>query len=274
MNECADPGDYHHHHTRERIEAEPELGVEAASLDPSPHMNCERTSRRHREQPRKCSGRNGERGEHDSRSDDVDRAAAEPLPEEQVEYDAESWKQQDQRERWKFNGHRSPSHQGQFVGVDSFTIAKSRNDDAECDRSLGGRHGHHEKSDHLPVHRTEPVAERNECEIDRVQHQFDRHVHHEDVAADDYAGNADRENDRAQRHHVGERDHPCTRRATSAARISLAARASDAPSSTSFGILRASATAPTTAASSNTEVTSNATRYSLNSFPARLATEP
>src|SRR5713226_4433984 len=109
--------------------------MESAGLDPSPHMNRERTPGRHRKQPDKCPGRNAKRCEHDPRPDDVDRAPPVSLPEEQVEYDAESRKQQNQRERWKLNRHRSPSHQGQFVGVDSFTITKSRNDDAESDRS-------------------------------------------------------------------------------------------------------------------------------------------
>src|SRR5258707_14853304 len=106
MYERADSGDYHHHHTRKRIDAQSELGVESPGLDPSPHMSGERTSGRHRKQSDKGKGRNGKRCEHHARPDDVDRTPARPLPEEQIEQDAERRENQDQRERWKFNRHR------------------------------------------------------------------------------------------------------------------------------------------------------------------------
>src|SRR5208282_5909474 len=200
---------YHHHHARQRVEAQAELGVKSPGLDPSPQMHGKRATRGHREQRQKCPRGNAERDEHDPRSDGVDRAASIPGPEEQVEYDAERGEQQDKRECWKLNRHWywSPSHQSQVVGVDGFTIAENRDDDAQANRRFGRRDSHYEEHDHLAVHRTEPAAERDEGEVYRVEHQLDRHEHHENVAADDDAGHADRKDDRAERHHVAERNH-------------------------------------------------------------------
>ena len=38
-----------------------------------------------------------------------------------------------------------------------------------------------------------PPAERDEREVDRVEHHLDRHEHHDNVAAQQHAGHADRE---------------------------------------------------------------------------------
>src|ERR1700723_1650194 len=137
--------------------------------------------------------------------------------------------------------------------MDRLAIAESRDDDAEANRRFGRRHRHHEKDNYLAVHRTEPAANRDEREIYGVEHQLDRHEHHQNVAADDHARHADGEDDRAQRHHVGERNHDAifsiSRGCSTARGVSWVA-----------GSRRASAIEPTTAASSSTEVTSKATR--------------
>src|ERR1700731_3994157 len=133
--------------------------------------------------------------------------------------------------------------------MNGLAMAESRDDDAETDGRFGRRDRHYEKDDHLTVHRSEPAAERDEGKIHGIEHQLDRHEHHENVAADDHARYADGEDDRAQRHHVGERNHDA---------IFSTARGCGCSSAT--GIRRASAIEPTTAATTSIEVTSKATR--------------
>src|SRR5713101_3866611 len=87
-------------------------------------MSGERASRRHRQQSDKREGRNRERGEHHARPDNVDRAPARFLAEEQIEEDAERRKNQDQRERWKFNRHR---YHRIRLSSSAWTVARLRN---------------------------------------------------------------------------------------------------------------------------------------------------
>src|SRR5215469_17692843 len=75
----------------------------------------------------------------------------------------------------------SPSKQRQVVRMDSLAVAENRNDYAEADGRFRCRYRHDEKDNHLPVHRAEPVRERDKRQVHRVQHQPDRHEHHEDV---------------------------------------------------------------------------------------------
>src|SRR5882757_9694889 len=124
MDERADSGDYHHHHTRKRIDAQSELGVESPGLDPSPQVSCERASGRHRKQFDKRDARDGERCEHHGRPDNVDRSPARSVTEEQVEQDAERREKQDQRQRWKFNGHR---YHRIRLSSSAWTVARLRN---------------------------------------------------------------------------------------------------------------------------------------------------
>ena len=95
MYECADSGDYHHHHAGECVDAQSEFDVK---WPPSIHPHkctASAVAGRHREERQKCPRRDAERREHHARPHDVDRAPPMPWPEEQVEYDAECRKQQD-----------------------------------------------------------------------------------------------------------------------------------------------------------------------------------
>src|ERR1700722_19184522 len=101
----------------------------------------------------------------------------------------------------------SPAEKIEFVGVDGLAVAEHRDDNRESNGGLGGGDRHYEDDDDLTIHRTHATAERDERKVDRVEHQFDREEHDDHVAANEYAGNANREEDRAQRHVVGDRRH-------------------------------------------------------------------
>src|SRR5262249_2052067 len=87
----------------------------------------------------------------------------------------------------------SPAQDGELVGVDRRTVAERGDDDREADRGFGGGDRHHEEHDHLAVHRAELTGERDERQVDRVQHELDRHEDDDDVAAHEHADRADRE---------------------------------------------------------------------------------
>src|ERR1700686_727241 len=57
---------------------------------------------------------------------------------------------------------RSPAHQVELVRIDGLAVAEDRDDDREAHRGFGRRHRHHEKHDHLPVHRAQPPPQRDE----------------------------------------------------------------------------------------------------------------
>src|SRR5262249_12275021 len=104
--------------------------------------------------------------------------------------------------------------------------------------------------------------DRDEREIHRVEHQFDRHEHDQDVAPGQHPSHADREDRGAEREKVGEGGH------FQSFSIDVGAEGSGT------GARRANATAPITATSNNSEVTSKAIRYSPNSFCERLSMVP
>src|SRR6185312_2534879 len=55
-----------------------------------------------------------------------------------------------------------------------------------------------EERDHLTVEVTVHAGERDEREVDRVEHQLDEHEHHERVAPQQHTGRADGEQQRRQ----------------------------------------------------------------------------
>src|SRR5579862_2426673 len=91
----------------------------------------------------------------------------------------------------------SPPHQVEFIRVDRGAVAENGQDDAQPNRGFGGRHHHDEKDDGLTVDGTPRPAQRDEGQVDRVEHQLDRHEDDDDVAPQHHAGHADTEQDRA-----------------------------------------------------------------------------
>src|SRR5262249_61124953 len=118
-----------------------------------------------------------------------------------------------------------------------------------ADRGLRRGYRHDKKHNHLSVHRAQPAAQRNEGKIDGVEHQLDRHEHHQDVATGKKAPHADRKDQRTERHHVSQLRHRYAAfRAASVARWAISA----------CELRRASATAPTTPTNRRTDATSKA----------------
>src|SRR6267143_3066451 len=83
--------------------------------------------------------------------------------------------------------------------VDGVQVAEQDNENRQPDGRLGGGHGEDEEHEHLPGDVAEEVREGDEVQVDRQQHQLDRHQQHDQVAAvEEDADHADREEDRAQ----------------------------------------------------------------------------
>src|SRR2546421_5437105 len=68
-----------------------------------------------------------------------------------------------------------PAHQAEIVHGEAVAQPEDGDDDGQPHRNLGGRHRHHEEHDGLAVGCAQPVAERDEGDVRRVQHQLDRH---------------------------------------------------------------------------------------------------
>ncbi len=103
--------------------------------------------------------------------------------------------------------------------------------DRQPDRRFRGRHGHHEEDDDLAVP-SQLLGERHEREIHGVEHELDAHEDHDRVPPQQHARDAEAEQDRRDRQGLSQ--HQIRR--------------------------LASTIAPTMAANSRTEVSSNGTR--------------
>src|ERR1035437_854929 len=136
----------------------------------------------------------------------------------------------------------SPLQRRKRIGVERLAVTEQPDHNRQPDRGFGGRDGHHEEHDDLPVRGAERAAERHKRQIHRVQHDLDRQQHRDDVAAHEHAGRPNREEhggenqvvDEGRRRHHG---FPGLRGL--------------------LGSRRARTTAPTMATRMRTEVTSN-----------------
>ena len=95
----------------------------------------------------------------------------------------------------------------EFVGSDCCAIAEQRNDNAQPDRRFGSRHRDRKKHDYLPIDGADPAAQSDKRQIDCIDHQFDRHEHDDDVAANQHADDPDGEQDTAEDHEIVDRGH-------------------------------------------------------------------
>src|SRR5690242_4519175 len=70
--------------------------------------------------------------------------------------------------------------------VDRAPGAEQRDEDGETDRGLGRSHRQDEEHEHLAGGVAELARERDEVDVDREQHQLDRHQQDDDVLAVDH----------------------------------------------------------------------------------------
>src|SRR5687768_16827097 len=77
----------------------------------------------------------------------------------------------------------SPLEQGQIVDVGAVLAAEDRNDDGQSDGDLRGGDDHHEQDDDVPLNRSVHTGERDEGDVDGVEHELDAHEQHERVAS-------------------------------------------------------------------------------------------
>src|SRR5687768_17213233 len=95
------------------------------------------------------------------------------------------------------NATASASHHADVFDLDRAAVAEIDHEDGEADRRLGGRHGQHEHREDLADEVVEQYREGDEVDVDREQHQLDRHHDDDDVlAVEKDAEHAGREEDR------------------------------------------------------------------------------
>src|ERR1700722_7192956 len=100
---------------------------------------------------------------------------------------------------------RSASHHPNVLDSDRAAIAEIDDEDGESDCRLRRRDGQHEHREDLTDQIVEPHRKGDEVDVDRKQHQFDRHQDDDDVlAVEEDPENPQREQDRGNREVLGE----------------------------------------------------------------------
>src|SRR5690625_1268280 len=100
---------------------------------------------------------------------------------------------------------RLPLEQIDVGDVDRAPVAEQRYQDRQSDRRLCGRNGEDEEHENLPRRLAELAREGDEVDVDREQHQLDRHQQDDDVlAVQEDAGHGDAEQHRAKRQEMPE----------------------------------------------------------------------
>src|SRR5690606_39072575 len=93
-----------------------------------------------------------------------------------------------------------------FADIDGAAGTEQGHQDRQADRGLGRGHGHDEEHEQLPGGIAQLAREADEVDVDRKQHQLDRHQQDDDVlAVEEDAGDADAEQHRAQREVMAQR---------------------------------------------------------------------
>src|SRR5438270_7777025 len=99
----------------------------------------------------------------------------------------------------------SAPHHPDVLDLDRAAIAEIDDQDGEADRRLGRRHGQDEHREDLADQVVEHDREGDEVDVDREQHQFDRHHDDDDVlAVEKDAEDPGGEQDRGDRQVMGE----------------------------------------------------------------------
>src|SRR5581483_6878898 len=137
---------------------------------------------------------------------------------------------------------RLPLEQVHLVDVDRLAVAVDQDDDRKTDPHLRGGDGDHEQRERLPGEVVQRLRERDQVDVDGVQHELDRHEHEDGVAPRQHAVDTRREQDGGEEQNERQADHERS----------------------SF---RESTMAPIRAASRRNETASNGSTYWRNSDP-------
>src|SRR5215469_11526886 len=78
-----------------------------------------------------------------------------------------------------------------LVHVERLARTEDGDDDGEAYGGFGGSDDHHKKDEDLSGDLVPHMREGDEGEVDRVEHQFDRHEDGDDIALDEKTGDAD-----------------------------------------------------------------------------------
>src|SRR3954470_7484654 len=101
----------------------------------------------------------------------------------------------------------SAVHHVDVFDRDRAAVAEIDHQDRKTDRGFRGRHGQHEHGEDLPHHVAEEMREGDQVDVDREQHQLDRHQDDDDVlAVQEDAEDPDGEQDRRDGQVVREGD--------------------------------------------------------------------
>src|SRR5579872_4045621 len=119
---------------------------------------------------------------------------------------------------------RSPFERRKRFGVQRFLVPEQRDDDCQTDRGFSSRDGHDEEHDDLAVRGAERAAERDERQVDGVQHDLDRQQDRDQVAPHEHAGRPDGEQDGRQNQVVIQRHHQRVSRLASTTAPTIATR--------------------------------------------------
>src|SRR5262245_13975386 len=118
-----------------------------------------------------------------------------------------------------------------FVGIQSLAVAVSGDDDRQANYRFGRGHGHHEDYNHLALHGAQRACEGNKCQVNRVQHEFNRHQDDNEVASDEDANDPNTKNHSAQHEVIMQGNHHSfVRRASMTAPTMATSRRIDATS--------------------------------------------
>jgi hypothetical protein len=211
-------GDDQDHHARQRVEAERQVELEIAGLDPGPQVlvELERTllaalgphavglAQRTDDQVE----RGEERGRDRGHGDEVHGLARQAFAQHQVE--ERPCERQERDDPEELDGIHVLGglvlEDGHAVDVDVTPAAEDRDDDGEADRDFGGGDGHDDHRERVTTQIAVHAREGQDGEVAGVEHQLDAHHDDEHVAAEQHPGGADREQDRGQHQEVGVAD--------------------------------------------------------------------
>ena len=196
VDQRADAGDEQHEHQRQRVDQQAGVDLEAADRDPGVQMAG---------RPRGCLPL--DREEQDDRVDEQhDRhERAEQVPHLSPRLPTSSSTAADT------SGRATSSQAALWMPCAVVTVGPSvlqevgvvhrrrppgsedGHDDRETHDDLGGGDHHDEERHDLAVQGAVDARERDQGEVDRVEHQLDAHEHHDRVLAHEHADRADRE---------------------------------------------------------------------------------
>src|SRR5262249_10760738 len=135
------------------------------------------------------------------------------------------------------NAPMSPLQQVAAIHIERFTIPEHRNHQSQSDRGFSGRDNQHKENENLTADLSMLAGKGDEGQIDGVQHDFHRQEQGNDVPLQEKSQHADEEQDRSN---------------------------DEKPGSWNHRSFFAKTTAPTSAISISSDVTSNGNKYSLN----------